>query len=79
MAKDNVNHPGHYNIPGRKECIEEMLEKYGREAVLSFCLLNRYKYYYRADRKNGKEDICKAVWYERRYLEMGGDLEKLKL
>lgn len=77
--KDNVNHPEHYNIPRRKECIEEMIEKYGQEVVLSFCLLNRYKYHYRADRKNGKEDICKAAWYENRYIALGGDPEKLKL
>lgn len=41
---DNVNHPAHYNAPGRKECIVEMLEKFGSEKVQIFCELNAYKY-----------------------------------
>lgn len=28
---DMVNHPTHYNIPGRKECIEEMIDRFGVE------------------------------------------------
>ena len=31
--ENNVNHPKHYNIPGRKECIEEMLDIFGIENV----------------------------------------------
>ena len=30
---DAVNHPSHYNKEGRKECIVEMLEKFGPVAV----------------------------------------------
>ncbi len=74
---EKVNHPAHYNRQGRKECIDEMLERYGRDAVLNFCALNRYKYLYRADLKNGKEDLCKAAWYEQKYIELGGDIEKI--
>lgn len=61
---ENVNHPNHYNIPGRKECIVEMVEKFGTEAVEIFCVLNAYKYRYRHELKNGQEDLDKAVWYE---------------
>jgi hypothetical protein len=61
---DNVNHPNHYNIPGRKECIVEMLEKFGKEAVITFCILNAYKYRYRHELKGGKEDLEKAKWYD---------------
>lgn len=61
---ENVNHPKHYNIPGRKECIVEMVEKFGTEAVEIFCVLNAYKYRYRHELKNGQEDLDKAVWYE---------------
>lgn len=60
---DNVNSPAHYTQEGRKECIEEMLEKFGAEAVMDFCKLNAYKYEYRADFKNGDEDRYKAAWY----------------
>ena len=60
---DNVNSPAHYTQEGRKECIHEMLEKFGAEAVMDFCKLNAYKYEYRADFKNGDEDRYKAAWY----------------
>lgn len=76
---DNVNHPIHYCKPGRKECIDEMLELFGMEATRHFCLLNRYKYLYRFDMKNGSEDLKKAAWYEAKFLSLGGDPEKLLL
>ena len=69
---DTVNHPAHYNIPGRKECIEEMIDRFGVEAVISFCRLNVYKYRYRAKLKNGVEDLNKADWYEAKAKEMEG-------
>nr|DAS09928.1 MAG TPA: nucelotide kinase [Caudoviricetes sp.] len=59
-----VNHPSHYNIPGRKECIEEMLDKFGTEKLQAFCELNAYKYRYRHTHKNGREDLRKAKWYD---------------
>ena len=71
--KENVNHPAHYQKEGRKECIEEMLDKFGVEAVKHFCLLNAYKYEYRHEMKGGKEDLAKAEWYIRKYNELGGD------
>lgn len=70
-----VNHPSHYNIPGRKECIEEMIDRFSSETVISFCRLNVYKYRYRAELKNGIEDLKKADWYEAKMNEL---LEGLK-
>ncbi len=68
---DQVNHPAHYNVQGRKECIEEMIEKYGPSAVYMFCTLNAYKYNYRAGHKDNKEqDEAKAVWYINKAVEM---------
>lgn len=61
---NNVIHPNHYNIPGRKECIEEMVEKFGHEKTEAFCELNSYKYHYRHEMKNGQEDLDKACNYE---------------
>ena len=61
-----VNHPSHYNQPNRKECIEEMRDKFGDEVVAVFCLTNAYKYLYRAGEKEGNskgQDIAKAKWY----------------
>ena len=61
-----VNHPNHYNLPNRKECIVEMKENYGTRIVAVFCLTNAYKYLYRAGNKDGtpeSQDIEKARWY----------------
>lgn len=71
---DMVNHPAHYNIPGRKECIEEMIDLFGIEKVAIFCELNRYKYLYRAELKGGDEDVAKAKWYDKKMRELIGEL-----
>ena len=65
-TNEKVNHPKHYNQPGKKECIDEMLELFGLQATLDFCWLNCYKYLYRAGQKEGnsaEQDIEKAKWY----------------
>ena len=69
MMNDNVEHPSHY-CKGKYESIEVMTEVFGAEAVKSFALLNAFKYIWRADKKNGIEDIQKAAWYLRKYLEL---------
>lgn len=68
-VNDAVNHPSHY-CTGKYECIDVMLEVFGIEAVKTFCLLNAFKYNYRSGRKNGRQDIEKAVWYSQKYLEL---------
>lgn len=68
--KEAVNHPKHYNIEGRKECIEEMIDVFGVEKVKAFCELNVYKYRYRFSMKNGLEDLMKAEWYENKFREL---------
>ena len=78
-AMDNVNHPAHYNIPGRKECIVEMLEKFGSEKVQIFCELNAYKYRYRHELKNGQEDLDKAAWYEAKQAELVADDARFRI
>lgn len=56
-AHDPVNHPSHYtNHPSGVECIQ-ITEHMG------FCLGNAVKYIWRADLKNGVEDLRKAKWY----------------
>ena len=57
-----VNHPDHYKT-GQYECIEVMKEIFGVDALKDFCKLNAFKYLWRADRKNGQEDLKKAKWY----------------
>ena len=54
---DSVNHPKHYTEhPSGIECIQVTEH-------MSFCLGNAIKYIWRADLKNGVEDLKKAVWY----------------
>lgn len=60
---EKVNAPAHYN---GTECIENMEKIFGTGAVKHFCVLNAYKYLYRAGKKPGedrKTDIEKANWY----------------
>lgn len=66
---DNVNNPSHY-ATGKFECIDVMEEALGTEVVKHFCLCNAFKYIYRCTRKNGTEDVEKATWYLKKYLEL---------
>lgn len=66
---DSINHPCHYET-GKFECIEVMLETQGVDAVKNFCVCNAFKYLYRHGRKNGLEDIEKADWYLKKYIEL---------
>lgn len=59
---DNVNHPRHYTHPSGVECIDVVEH-------MSFCLGNAIKYIWRYDRKNGVEDLRKAVWYINREIQ----------
>lgn len=54
---DAVNHPKHYtNHPSGIECIQITRH-------MGFNLGNAMKYIWRADLKNGLEDLEKAIWY----------------
>lgn len=70
VAHESVNHPEHYQ--GKYECVDEMIELFGVEAVKAFCRCNVYKYHFRADRKNGEEDLAKANWYMEKLMELNG-------
>lgn len=54
--KDNIN-PDHYKTR-KHECIEFT-------RLLNFNLGNAFKYIWRFEHKNGKEDLEKALWYLR--------------
>ena len=60
---DNVNHPPHYTQhPSGIECIQ-ITEH------MNFNVGNAVKYLWRADLKNGLEDLKKAAWYVNREIE----------
>ena len=71
MVIDEINHPDRY-AGGKFECIDVMLDVFGADAVKHFCILNAFKYIWRAEKKNGVEDIKKAVWYLNKFIELGG-------
>lgn len=66
--QDQVNQPSHYT-QGKIECIDALesacSELRGLEA---FCTANAIKYLWRWKRKNGAEDLKKAIWYINRML-----------
>jgi hypothetical protein len=66
---DNINHAIHYN-QGKIECIEA-IEEATKElsGIESVCTGNAIKYLWRWKRKNGVEDLKKAVWYINRLIE----------
>lgn len=68
-GKDNIN-PNHYTY-GRYECIEVLEDILrGVEGVEAFCIGNAVKYLWRYQRKNGTEDLQKAVWYISRAIQV---------
>lgn len=60
-VNDPVSSPSHYQ--GKYECIDEMIELFGIDAVIGFCKCNVYKYRFRSNKKNGEEDLQKANEY----------------
>lgn len=63
VENDPVNHPAHYTQhPSGVECIQ-ITEHY------SFCVGNAIKYLWRADLKDGLQDLKKALWYIQREIE----------
>ena len=67
MEHDNVNHPSHYTN-GNIEVIDFIEDK-----NLPYHLGNAVKYISRAGKKDPEktaEDLQKAVWYLKRYIEL---------
>ena len=76
--KDNVNHPTHYTA-GRVECIDALAAATtGLEGIEAVCTANAIKYLWRWKRKNGVEDIEKAIWYLERLKKELLDAEATK-
>lgn len=64
--EEKVNHPGYYQQPNRRECIEEMRLMFGDERVYWWCVMTAYKYRFRAGNKAdnpAEQDEKKAEWY----------------
>lgn len=64
LKDDPIDHPKHYTQhPSGIECIQ-ITEH------MNFNLGNALKYIWRADLKNGLEDLKKAAWYVNREIEL---------
>jgi hypothetical protein len=62
-VQETVNHPKHYTShPSGVECITVVEH-------MTFNVGNAMKYLWRADHKNGVEDLKKAAWYVQREIE----------
>lgn len=75
MENDVIKHPEHYT--NRKhECWDEMEAVFGKEAVITFCKLNVWKYRYRAGSKGSREeDLAKADQYMDKMISLQNELE----
>ena len=68
--QDMVNEPPHYKQHAM-ECIDEMVEVFGVEAVKAYCKCAAWKYRYRAPYKGKfEEDNAKADWYLKKLSEL---------
>lgn len=68
--KDMVNHPSHYKN-SQFECIDVMLDVFGKEKVEAFCELNAFKYQWRSNYKGTDiQDKEKAGWYLNKYITL---------
>ena len=66
IKKEQVIHPEHYNIEGRKECWDEFIDKFGPEYTFVWCLMTAQKYLYRKGLKDDnpeEQDKKKAIAY----------------
>ena len=71
---DNINHPAHYTAGGI-ECIDALASATeGLQGIEAVCTANAIKYLWRWKRKNGVEDLKKAIWYTERLIN---EIEKL--
>ena len=75
MGKDMVNHPPHYE--GKVECIDALESATaGLEGIEAVDTANAIKYLWRWKKKNGKEDLKKAIWYIKHLLKTQGEPEE---
>ena len=64
MAEEKVNHPGHYQSENGMEVID-VIRAFTKDlnGAEAFDIGNVIKYVLRYKKKNGIEDLKKAVWY----------------
>ena len=72
---DPVNKAAHYQLPGGLECWDVMVACFGEEEVKIWAKINAFTYLFQHKRKNGDEDIRKALVNLQKYFNLGGEAE----
>lgn len=70
---DPVDRPEHYQTDAGFECKDVIREAIGVIGYIYFCIGNVIKYLFRFKKKNGIEDIRKALWYLTEAVNLIGD------
>lgn len=65
-----INKPNYYT--NGVECIDVMIQQYGIDAVIQFCICNAFKYMFRCKQKHSSplDDLKKAQWYINKAIEL---------
>ena len=72
----NINKASHYQ--GKIECIDYIEDKLGKEKTEGFCIGNVIKYISRYEKKNGTEDLKKALYYLKKAIKIREEGEKIE-
>ena len=74
LREENVYQPSHYTHATGAECIDIMIQLYGKQRVEEWAEITAFKYQWRNGSKEGNssaQDKMKSVWYTR--FSMGDD------
>ena len=69
--ESRVNGPAHYT-QGPIHCIDAMISAFGTDAVVTFCLLNAFKYTWRSTthERGVVENVQKGMYYMKKASEL---------
>ena len=74
LREENVYSPSHYTHATGAECIDIMIQLYGKQRVEEWAEITSFKYQWRNGSKEGnssEQDKMKSIWYNR--FSMGDD------
>lgn len=75
INSDMVYRPSHYNLPNRKECIDEMIDIYGLKDVAKWCEITAYKCKYRARHASSFTNFTQGMLKAASYTDKARELK----